>query len=216
MNIIQSLVFFIMVQELVFLTMVGCQSKKSADGEKADIASGSLSVEVSEHAEERELKREDKRSDEAALKAMSDAPPRQSPSEPSNTPPQDCAECRKWACSNYSGFKLIDQCYKGEEVALCKSVVDCADRTGCANQDVADCYCGKGHKMAECLAVGGFGVCKEEIIKAAKTDVSTEVATRYLNPQYPLGRAMSLLGCYQELCPHCVQGNETPLASKIE
>ena len=210
MKVIESVIAILLLGGLVLTAAVGCKPKEMAESQ-LDNPKSDPSAAAAAPAEEEAVSASGA-NEAPAPKDVNGAPSPAAADEVSR--PEDCSECRTWACSSYSGFKLIDRCYKGDDAELCKMVVDCADRTGCANQDVADCYCGKDHEMAECLAQGGPGVCKDEVVKAAKTEVSTEVATRYMNPQYPLGRAMSLLGCYQELCPHCVKGDETPLDAK--
>jgi hypothetical protein len=117
-------------------------------------------------------------------------------------PNEPCDECEQRICTKVNGKNFVEDCYEGNRADLCKAVMQCAEKTKCARKRSLDCYCGSAN-AAECVSEGGKGPCREDIEKAALTKDPKEISLRYADPQYAVGRAVTLIDCKRAYCPKC-------------
>lgn len=123
-----------------------------------------------------------------------------------NGPLKTCAECESAsACS-----ELMTGCAKfaGEDAKRCEAVKECVQRTGCGQgkNTFTSCYCGE-LGTAKCLetplegAGAPAGACREPI-KLAYGGVAntTQLLTRYIEPEFPGGAALARLNCLKLNC----------------
>ena len=118
-------------------------------------------------------------------------------------PDEPCDHCEKRFCTRLNGKNVVDACYNGKSGDICKQLAACAKQTKCGARQVADCYCGAGTTISECMSNGGRGPCKAAVEAAAETKDPSIIATRYADPAYPVGRAMALVDCRRSYCPKC-------------
>jgi hypothetical protein len=133
------------------------------------------------------------------------------------TAPASCRECEQASCPT-----LLTACEdaEGEAAAgpaagqpkrdLCAAVIACVRVSGCASSAVEDCYCGPGVDPLACLTGGAAGVCKGAFEAAAESTDGFEVAERFVDPQFAVGSAVTLLGCDRDLCSSACSASEVP------
>lgn len=87
--------------------------------------------------------------------------------------------------------------------AACRSVVECAQSTGCAG---TDCYCGTGVDLVTCAGAPAQGPCAQQIAAAAQCDLMDAVcvAMAQADVNTALGRANAV--------SLCTFGNPDPMA----
>lgn len=123
----------------------------------------------------------------------------------------ECRECESaLTCpTGQSGDEVFDECFNGEGVAtagpranlpksvLCARVMECFRRTGCASGEggATACYCGEGVNQLDCASGMASGECIDDMAAAAESTEFFEIATRFQNSFFALGRAVSLLNC---------------------
>jgi hypothetical protein len=124
-------------------------------------------------------------------------PPAPAPA-PSAGPPVDCKTCESQRCdSSIAGCESLS----GEDQTRCRALLACVHATHCASGGAPEpCLCGTA-SMDECLTGKGNGPCRKELEKAAQPS-STEtaarvqqIAERYYNSAFAVGRAMNLVVC---------------------
>lgn len=83
----------------------------------------------------------------------------------------------------------------------CEAVVACIRDAACtsATGDPRRCYCGTAED-GPCLGGSGDGPCKEVIEDAAESTSSSDVATRWTEPQFALAQAVQEVGCLKGMC----------------
>lgn len=82
---------------------------------------------------------------------------------------------------------------------LCNAALMCMRTTGCPrNGDSQTCYCGSASD-SDCLAGLGDGVCRSSLEAAAESSVPLDVAERFVNPDWAIGRAVNRIAC-EQLC----------------
>jgi hypothetical protein len=118
-------------------------------------------------------------------------------------PDEPCDHCTERFCTKINGRNFIEECETGKKSAICKALVDCAQKTKCAKIRSSDCYCGNDADIGQCMENGGTGPCKEEVEKAAETKTPREIALRYADSKFPVGRAMAVIDCKTNYCPKC-------------
>lgn len=118
-------------------------------------------------------------------------------------PNEPCDQCEQRICTKVNGINLMERCRDGEHSGQCKAVMECAEKTKCAQKKSLDCYCGPDADPLKCVSEGGKGPCAEAIEKAALTKDPKEISARYGDPKYALGRAVTLLDCRRAYCPKC-------------
>jgi hypothetical protein len=89
----------------------------------------------------------------------------------------------------------------GTDKTDCEALVACIQTEQCYTPEAGGqpCYCGTATDAA-CLGMGANGKCKAQVEKAAKSVVGEEIANRFVDPAFPLGRAFNLFGCRAALC----------------
>jgi hypothetical protein len=115
-----------------------------------------------------------------------------------------CVACEKKECDPVMvGCEALGT---GEERMLCNNVLACIRSTKCAKGDTIEpCFCGSA-KLEDCLTGVADGPCFDEMEAAARptssdpSDRAVEIATRWVNPKYPIGRAVSLAQCDGSTC----------------
>ena len=105
-----------------------------------------------------------------------------------------CAECG--CCSLAS---VADQ-------LLCQALYACfsANAATCTSAgDPTDCFCGTAPSGSTCWAVQGAanGPCVNQAYAAGKTADPVVLQQRFISGNYPVGRAVNLIGCQGSLCP---------------
>ena len=118
-------------------------------------------------------------------------------------PDEPCDHCEKRFCTRLNNQDYVAGCYEGPHKDTCKAVVACAKKSKCAKTRSADCYCGENVGIGQCIKDGGQGPCRLEIESASLTRDPTEIAARFADPKYPVGRAMALIDCKRSYCPKC-------------
>jgi hypothetical protein len=92
----------------------------------------------------------------------------------------------------------------GAAQATCQAAVSCIKASGCAiDGDASSCYCGTASQDDGSCAAAPLGVCIAELEAAdpniLPTDTVTQrfnkVATDFVDPTLPIGRATGLIGC---------------------
>ena len=126
-----------------------------------------------------------------------------------------CKACEE-QCKTYAGDPLMgtEDCLHGPGVAqagpaksvelsvLCTELLSCFISTQCGppTHDHVDCYCGTSG--AACQTPGGAnGPCVAEIEAAAESSDYAAIGTRFDDPWFALGRAVSVINCYRDFCP---------------
>lgn len=91
--------------------------------------------------------------------------------------------------------------FTGADKTDCEALVACIQTEQCYTAEAGGqpCYCGTASDAA-CLGTGANGKCKAQVEKAGKSTVGEEIANRFVDPTYPLGRAFNLFGCKAALC----------------
>src|SRR5262249_55979484 len=110
----------------------------------------------------------------------------------------DCQTCQVESCDQtLAGCALL----KGQDKTDCDAVMACIRSTHCdKNGDPEACYCGTV-AYEPCVMGKGNGPCRMQIETAAhptETDPekrAVEIATHYGDPNFPIGRAVNLVGC---------------------
>ena len=120
-------------------------------------------------------------------------------------PNEPCDQCEQRFCTKLNNRDYIDECFRGKAGNVCRKLVMCAHETKCGAKKSADCYCGPDATISECMSKGGNGPCKTEIETAAETTDPSIIATRYVDRDYPVGRAMAVIDCKRRFCPKCNQ-----------
>jgi hypothetical protein len=115
-------------------------------------------------------------------------------------------------CAEFAGCSNLPPTATTEEKRLCQEALDCMRRTGCGVTDALDCLCGTAKDDA-CLSRAD-GVCKAQLMAAAKTTSSTTAANLFFQPAaadgvtiLPIAYATTLVSCDKELCSNeCLTG----------
>lgn len=126
--------------------------------------------------------------------------------EPDCTLSPTCADCENEKCVNYGGENLVAACDDEDNNGLCRAFVQCAQANDCAFEHPNKCFCGTVSEMM-CMVPGNAnGPCIPETQAAAGgIDNPEQIATRFLDPMYPIGDAVALLLCNKERCnPICL------------
>ena len=118
-------------------------------------------------------------------------------------PDEPCDHCEKRFCTRLNGQNFVTNCYDGDRGDICRGIVECAAKSNCAKRLSADCYCGEGVAISQCIGHGGKGPCRQEIEAGSLTEDPSEIAVRFADPKYPVGRAMALIDCKRSYCPKC-------------
>jgi hypothetical protein len=114
-----------------------------------------------------------------------------------------CATCTTDNCS--LGASGTDGCCglaNAADQQLCQAAYECFTSKACTKSgDPTDCFCGTN--MDTCFALFGSanGPCVREVQAAAKSEDPMEIQTRFVSPNFPLGRAVNLATCRGGLCP---------------
>lgn len=108
-----------------------------------------------------------------------------------------CELCEETSCdATIAGCASLT----GADKTACEALVACMRTSACAaTGDAQPCYCGTASDIA-CLSGQANGACKSQVETAAKSTSSEDIATRFVDPDYPLGRAVNLLSCDFESC----------------
>lgn len=103
---------------------------------------------------------------------------------------------------------------------LCKNLLGCLKRTGCAQYEpsavLSKCYCGTA-SPSECAEAGKpNGPCVEEVAAAGEDRATSKLVLRQLSPQYALGVAAQVYGyCDGGVCANeCVAGKQQTTCQK--
>jgi hypothetical protein len=88
------------------------------------------------------------------------------------------------------------------KTTLCQAVLACVRSTGCDKRRAEDCYCGIGIDPVPCVSNGNpTGPCKTQIENGAESVDIGSVTSRFYQPAYASGAAMSLLrNCDKQTC----------------
>jgi hypothetical protein len=115
-----------------------------------------------------------------------------------------CVACEKKQCD--PEMVGCDALANGEDRRLCNNVLACIRSTQCAKGDTIEpCLCGSV-KLEHCLDDIPDGPCFDEMDAAAHATATNpseraiEIAARWVNPKYPIGRAVSLAQCDGSTC----------------
>jgi hypothetical protein len=111
-----------------------------------------------------------------------------------------CVACQQTNCTNYFDENPFGACSDSG----CQEVFACTFNSKCFTNlmNIPDCYCGPGIGVSICQepAYVPTGVCKDVIKTGLEATTNPEVSARYINPQYPAGRAGQLATCIADLC----------------
>jgi hypothetical protein len=87
---------------------------------------------------------------------------------------------------------------------LCAELVGCIRRTECASAENGSDACLCGTVSTDVCLAGSFaqagGSCKNEIAAAAESSVIADIAQRFVDPDFAVGRAMRLITCDRARC----------------
>jgi hypothetical protein len=114
----------------------------------------------------------------------------------------DCNACTAIECN-----PTTDGCCQitdPDDAALCKSFYACVQNSACSLAgDSLPCWCGSAPQFTACFVTPGAanGPCHAEAAAAAKTDDPAVIRERFVNPSYPIGRAVNLAACHGGFCP---------------
>jgi len=95
---------------------------------------------------------------------------------------------------------------------VCEAVVACIGGASCTSEtgDPRRCYCGTAEDGA-CLGGSGDGPCKAVMEDAAESTSSSDVASRWTEPQFALAQAVHEVGCLKGMCrPECLTSALAP------
>lgn len=126
--------------------------------------------------------------------------------------PDPCDTCSQANCSDYQGRNMYWDCFDPavSTSAACVALVQCAHSTGCVLEDPdgnlwtdphpRKCFCGTA-TQSQCMLPGAAnGECKAEAEVAAETTDPMVLGERFLNTNYALGDASTLLLCERNFC----------------
>lgn len=126
------------------------------------------------------------------------------PPNPTNCDPKcgtTCAACEKEKCvPSFAGCHL----YAGGQRDLCLAVLECMRKHHCVGPDgdANRCYCG-GADVKACLTGRADGPCRAAFEAACLVepgDPKLECPFRFVNPEFPIGGAVNLVGCHANSC----------------
>lgn len=99
-----------------------------------------------------------------------------------------------WGCDGFSGV----------ERTLCENLLNCMRTTQCSAgaRDAQRCFCGSATDEGDvtCLNGGANGACRAEAEAAAGSADPREVADRFSDPTFPIGRAVNQVTCDRVAC----------------
>lgn len=119
---------------------------------------------------------------------------------------QPCAVCQAEHCESYYGEDAVAACEDPSNDGLCAAAVACARDEACVDVHPRDCFCGTASDLM-CMAGKADGPCLEEFQAAARSTNPLSIAERFMDPLSPLGDATSLLLCYLDYCPACLDSS---------
>ena len=114
-----------------------------------------------------------------------------------------CDRCGEVNCAPTDG---CDQIADANDKRLCEEVYACFSDPAhkCVNQgDPLKCWCGTNPTTCVTANEGptrANGVCADKIYAAAKSTDANTIRHRFVDPQFPLGRAVGLLQCRGTFC----------------
>ena len=124
-------------------------------------------------------------------------------------PPSTCVGPLCTQCTADNCVPSTDGCAglaDAADRALCEDVYACFinPTNACVTQgDPLKCWCGSNPTTcvtSDTPPTQGNGPCRDKVFAAAKSSTAATIKQRFVDPNFPLGRAVNLLNCRGTFC----------------